>query len=119
MSQNCSVRSVMELGTRQHGISIAPDWLDEAGVGVGDTIGLNRREGRLTERGATIHLGEYDPDTVDYEKELKDKGGSTVVTLPLGIRMWLNALPGDAEVGTPSVYLSRGADSEDILVEAP
>lgn len=119
MSQNCSVRSIMELGTRQHGISIHPDWLDEAGVSVGDMIGLDRRDGQLTERGATIHLGDYDSSTVDYEKQLKQKGGSTVVTLPVGIRMWLNALPAESDGGSPSVYLSRTAGSEEILVEAP
>jgi len=109
----------MQLGTRQYGISIDPDWLADAGVGAGDTVGLNRREGDLTERAATLHLGEYDPSTVDYEKELKKRGGSTVVSLPKGIQMWLHAIPGNTDDGTPSVYLSRERGCEDILIEAP
>jgi hypothetical protein len=113
MSQNCSVRSVLELGTRQHGISIEPDWLADAGVGVGDAIGIDRRDGRYAERAAVLRLGDYDSQAVDYEKELKRQGGSVVVTLPAGIRTWMNAEVG-AE-GAP-VYLSRDGGS-DVLVE--
>jgi hypothetical protein len=112
-AQNCSIRSLMCLGTRRHGVTLAPRWVAEAGLEVGEAIGIDRGTGKYTERGATLYLGDYDPDVVDYERTLGECGDSVAVTLPPGIREWL-----DAEL-QESLYLMRTADGEDILVEAP
>ncbi len=103
----------MCLGTRRHGVTLEPGWVADADLSVGEAIGIDRVSGKYAERGATLYLGEYDPDTVDYERTLGECGDSVAVTLPPGIREWL-----DAEL-TESLYLMRTEDGEDILVEAP
>jgi hypothetical protein len=111
-TQNCYIRSLTQLGKRQHGISLDGDWIAEAGLSVGEYVGIDRREGEYAERGASVLLG-YDPDTVDYERRLGDRDGTVVVSLPPGIREWL-----DAEL-KESVYLARSADCDAVLIEAP
>jgi hypothetical protein len=94
-------------------VTLEPGWVADAGLTVGEEIGIDRGNGKYADRGATLHLGEYDPATVDYERTLGEVGGSIVVTLPPGIREWL-----DADL-KESLYLVRSSDGEDVLVESP
>ncbi len=103
----------MCLGTRRHGVTLDPGWVADAGLSVGEAVGIDRGAGKYAERGATLHLGDYDSDAVDYERTLGECGDSVAVTLPPGIREWL-----DAEL-QESLYLMRMSDGEDVLVEAP
>jgi hypothetical protein len=112
-TQNCYIRSLTQLGKRQHGVSLDSDWVAEAGLSVGERVGIDRREGEYADRGATVLLGDYDPNTVDYERTLGDRDGTVVVSLPPGIREWL-----DAEL-KESVYVARSADGDAVLIEAP
>lgn len=112
-AQNCAIRSLMCLGTRRHGVTLDPAWLDDAGLSPGEPIGIDREEGQYADRGATLYLGEYDADQVDYERTLGECGDSVAVTLPPGIREWL-----DADL-KESLYLVRSDDGEDVLIEAP
>jgi hypothetical protein len=104
------MRKYRQLSTRNYGLSLIPEWLQAAGVDVGDTIGVDRSKTDGGEPGFVLRLADYDADRVDFEVEVREQGGSSVISVPQLVEEWA-----DLKRGEP-VYFARSADGREVRI---
>jgi hypothetical protein len=107
---NCCMRKYREISTRNYGLSLVPEWLQAAGVDVGDTIGVDRSTTDAGEPCFVLWLAGYDADHVDFEVEVREQGGSSVISVPQLVEAWA-----DLERGQ-QVYFARSTDGREVRI---
>jgi hypothetical protein len=85
-------RNKLHRSPQERGVTPAPGWVADGGLVAAEEIGIDRGNGKYSERGATLHLGDDDPDAVDYERTPGECGDSVAVTLILTANSYVSGL---------------------------
>ncbi len=104
------MRKYRQLSTRNYGLSLVSEWLGAVDVEVGDRIGIDRATTDAGDPCFVLRLADYDADRVDFEVQVRDQHGTSIISVPELVAEWAALERGER------VYFERSADGREVRI---